>query len=711
MKALFAVLLCVQFSLAQNSAALRGYPAAAAAQQRQWEQKYLRLPDAARITDYSRRMAASPHPAGSVAGKAVADYALSLLRSWGWQAEIETFEALLPYPTTRLLEMTAPVRFTAGLTELPLADDPATAQPDQLPTFNAYAASGDVTAPLVYVNFGGPEDYEELARQRIDVRGKIVIARYGRSWRGAKPKLAQEHGAAGCLIYSDPHEDGYFAGDVYPLGPYRPAHGVQRGSVIDMSVYPGDPLSPGWASEPDSNEPRRLARKDAATIMKIPVLPISYADAQPLLAQLGGAVVPEEWRGALPITYHFGPGNTMVHVKTDFDWTVKKIYNVIATLPGTTSPDDWILYGNHHDAWVNGANDPVSGAASLLETARSLGELRQQGWQPQRTIKFALWDGEEFGLIGSTEWGEKHDTELSAKAVAYFNSDSNGRGGFGIGGSPLLESFVAGLLPDLKDPGSGTSLLAAVTAPRSPRGTSEEAPFRLNALGAGSDYVVFAHHLGITSLNAGFGSADSGGVYHSIYDSLAWFERFSDGDRAYGRALSQFYGLALMRLADAPVLPTGFAALGRALDFYLEEIARDAQHRGHHLVVGAIPDEVTALRAAAAEYEQALTALSTRASELPAERFTALNAALVRTERLLLNRRGLPGREWFRSQLAAPGLYTGYSAKTLPSIREAVEAGRFAEANEQARVVGEMVRNLTRHVQAITRQARSLSIP
>ena len=339
---------------------------------------------------------------------------------------------------------------------------PAAAKRTSLPTFNAYSASGDVTGDVVYANYGLPDDYDWLTRQGIDVRGKIVITRYGKSWRGIKPKVAFEHGALACIIYSDPQQDGYFEADTFPAGPMRPTEGVQRGSVLDMPLYPGDPLSPGWASE---NGGRKLPISEAKTISKIPVLPISYGDAQPILESLTGPLVPRDWRGALPFTYHAGPG-VRVHLQLDFDWSSRPLYDVIATIPGTESPDEWVIAGNHHDAWVNGADDPISGAAALMETARVLATLQKQGWKPKRTIKIALWDGEEFGLLGSTEWVEKHQDELRQKAVAYLNSDSTAKGWLFVSGSHTLEQFAEDVATSVAQPNlPNTNLVEASPAP------------------------------------------------------------------------------------------------------------------------------------------------------------------------------------------------------------------------------------------------------
>lgn len=625
---------------------IRGFPAAALPAQRALEEKARAIPDAQRLRSYMEATTREPHIAGSPQSKAVAEYLLRLLREWGLDARIEQFEALLPWPTERALELVAPVKYRASLHEPVLETDRASRNKNHIPTYNAYSASGRVTAPLIYVNYGIPEDYLELKNRGIDVRGKIVIARYGKSWRGTKAKVAQENGAAGCLIYSDPREDGFFQGDAYPQGPFRPSQGVQRGSVLDMPLYPGDPLSPGWALESGS---RRLDRKEATSIMRIPVLPISWSDAQHLMEHLGGPVVPEGWRGALPLTYHFGPGPASVHLRVDFDWTVKPIYNVIATIPGSVSPDEWIIYGNHHDAWNNGAHDPISGAIAVLETGRTLAQLGREGWRPKRTIKLALWDGEEFGLHGSTEWVEKHGTELARKAVVYFNSDTNNKGVLSAGGTPALQTFFTQVLRDVNQPGTDGSVLA-----KRPMAEGKPTPFRLAPVGAGSDYVAFIHHAGIPSINAGFSSGDSGGIYHSVYDSFDWYAKFGDADFSHARALTQVMATAILRLSEAPVLPFEFGSAAQAIEEWMKDLPK--------VDVAELTQALQELRSAAEKYERAFEAAQTA----PASANTALN----RTERALLIDSGLPGRPWYKHALMAPGLYTGYSAKTLPAIRD-----------------------------------------
>ncbi len=692
----FFVLLAIP-ALAQPP--MRGYAQEDWKARRELEEKVRAIPQAERIRTYMEHIASRPHAAGSANSKAVSDYLAAQLKDWGFEVRVERFDVLLPYPTTRVLEMTSPVRYRAELKEPAVPEDRDTSDPGQLPTFNAYSASGDVTAPLVYVNYGAPEDYEVLRKQGVDVKGKIVLVRYGRSWRGVKPKLAQEHGAVGCIIYSDPRDDGYFQGDAYPKGATRPEQGVQRGSVLDMALYPGDPLTPGAPAEPGT---RRLSISEAKNLFHIPVLPISWGDAKPLLEQIGGQVVPEEWRGALPITYHVGPGPATVRLKLDFDWTNKPIYDVIATIPGSSMKDQWILYGNHHDAWVNGASDPASGAGVLMETARTLSLLRKQGWQPRRTVMLALWDGEEFGLVGSTEWVEKHREELRRSAAVYINSDSNGPGTLNIAGSHTLETFLREVLRDLPDLGIPRG---DIERPKGEKGKGRRG-LRMGSLGAGSDYVPFLDYAGIASVNMSFGGSDAGGVYHSIYDSLTWFRRFSDGDLSYGRALAQCMSTTLVRLSDSTILPFDFNPLWRSIDTFTAEVEHDAQTRSGTLDLHELKQQIAQLNLAARGYDEELLAWTRRAMPLPADRAAKVNEVLARAEQALLLPDGLPGREWYRHSIYAPGLYTGYGAKTLPGIREAEEAQRWDEANREAKRVAAALKALTVQVEEATRLLR-----
>ena len=654
---------------------LRGFDSTSQAQEIHWEQQARTIPDPARIGEFIKHFANQPHLAGTPQSKQTAEGILAELRGFGLDAHIEQFESLLPTPKTRVLEMTAPTRLRLKLEEPAVALDPNSHDAGMVPTYNAYSGDGDVTAPLVYANYGLPSDYDTLASLGIDVKGKIVIVRYGASFRGTKVKVAHERGAIGCIIYSDPHDDGYFQGETYPNGAFRPAQGVQRGSVLDLPLYPGDPLSPGWASEPGA---KRLSLAEAQTIMKIPVLPISYGDAQPLLATLTGPVAPESWRGALPVTYRLGPGSAVVHMNVVMDNATRPLYNVIARIPGSDFPDQWILDGNHHDAWVHGASDPLSGAASLMETARTLAEMVRSGWKPKRTILLAFWDGEEFGLIGSTEWMEKHAAELDQSLIAYLNADNSGKGRFNVGGSHSLEAFVQELTRDVNDP-TGKPLAGALEA-------NQNHDVHIAALGSGSDYTPFLQHLGIAALDIRFASEDSG-VYHSDYDDFNWYSRFSDTNFTYGRTLSQVHTLAMMRLADAPLLPFEFGRLTATIRGYTEQVA-SLPSLGRRPDLNALFAEVTRLQKSAADFNAAYDRAQANLAAASPEKLAALNRILFRTERALTADPGLPGRPWYRHLIYAPGVYTGYAAKTLPGIREAIEAGKTDEArDEAARVV------------------------
>jgi N-acetylated-alpha-linked acidic dipeptidase len=694
--------------LAGQSISPRGFLTRDAAAEKSLEIRAQATPETTNLRKYLDFLAAAPHTAGSPRDKLVAEYLAGLLKRWGLNVEIERFDAVMPYPTVRRLQVIGPKPYTAKLKESPVPEDPDSFDPYQIPTYNAYGASGEATGEVVYANYGMPEDYQWLAKQGIDVKGKIVLTRYGKTWRGLKPKLAQEHGAVACLIYSDPHEDGYYEGDIYPLGPMRPPDGVQRGSVLDMLLYPGDPTTPGWASDPGAN---RIPLSEAETVMKIPVLPISYADATPILAQLTGPLVPRDWRGALPVTYHAGPGVAAVHIKTDYDWSVKPVFDVIGTIPGAEAPDQWVIAGNHHDAWVNGADDPVSGAVALLETARTLSVLQKNGWKPKRTIKFAFWDAEEFGLIGSTEWVEKHGDELREKAVAYLNSDNTGRGWLNVGGSHTLEEFVTEVAESVPQPGTGVSLERYAVhhpAPSEPEPpTTKDGAFTLSALGAGSDFQGFLDHLGIASLNEGFEGQTKSGIYHSIYDSIYWYSHFSDGSEVDGRALSQFTATALLRLADASVLPFEFGRFIHTVGRYADEIQKEAESGGHKMDFGGLRRELSALEDTNQNYE-ALMEVTVGKASLNTARLEQFNRTLMETERVLTRSEGLPNRPWYKHQIYAPGFYTGYSVKTLPGIREAVEMKDWKLAQQQTTVVEHCLEDMNQVVTEATAEMSGL---
>lgn len=680
-----------------------------------------------------RLLSSQQHYLGLPRDKWVAENILGQFKSYGWDARLETFQVLFPTPKTRILEASYPENYKASLKEPALKEDPSTGQADELATYNAWSADGDVTGELVFVNYGLPEDYEYLERLGISVKGKIVIAKYGRSWRGIKPKVAQEHGAIGALIYSDPKEDGYYQGDVYPKGAYKSEYGVQRGSVMDMVIYPGDPLTPGVGATENA---KRLDRAEAGNLLKIPVLPISYHDAAPLLAALEGPVAPESWRGALPFTYHIGPGKANVHLKLEFDWKMVTTYDVIAFMKGSQFPDQWVIRGNHHDAWVYGAADPVSGLAALLEEAKAIGALAKKGYKPKRTLVYAAWDGEEPGLLGSTEWVEAHAAELQQKAVAYINSDGNSRGYLNVGGSHALEPFVGEVAKSVIDPQTQVSILerrqaaniilaASIKAKKELLGKKD---LTIGALGSGSDYSSFLQHLGIPSLNVGFGGEGGGGEYHSIYDTYDNYVRFKDPGFLYGVALAKFAGHAALSLADADVLPFEFSSLSRTIATYTTELISLAEQMREATAVEnqVINNKIYQLTADVAKpirapelkeevpyldfsaLQNALVALDKVTSQLSeaknrgaisADKADALNKTLYQAEQQLLYDKGLPNRSWYRHTVYAPGFYTGYGVKTLPGIREAIEQRKWKEAEEQVLIVAAAVDRLTASLQ------------
>jgi len=711
-------------ALGADEAPLVGYSPRSSQTERDWEMKFRAIPDPANLREYMRRLSARPHHVGSSYDKENAEWILARFKEWGLDAHIETFDVLFPTPKIRVLEMIEPTKFTAKLEEPAIAIDPTSNQKsEQLPTYNAYSIDGDVTAPLVFVNYGLPEDYEKLDRLGISVKGAIVIAKYLHSWRGIKPKVAAEHGAIGCLIYSEPQDDGYTRDNVFPQGPMRPADGVQRGSVMDFAAAnPGDPLTPGYVASP---EHPRLAIKDAKSITKIPVLPISYGDAQPLLAALKGPMAPEGWSGSLPISYHVGPGPAKVHLKVAFNWDLKPVNDVIAKIPGSVAPDEWIIRGNHHDAWVNGAEDPISGQAPLLEEARAIGLLLKQGWKPRRTIIYAAWDGEEPMLLGSTEWAEAHADELRQHAAVYINTDGNDRGPLAMGGSHTLEQFVNGVARDIDDPEAKMSVWQRLQLSRIAEAKSaderkelrQRADLRINALGSGTDFTAFLDHLGIATIDLAFEGEDDGGIYHSVYDDFYWYTHFSDYDFIYGRALSQTVGTSVMRLADAEVLPFDFVDFADTIQKYtkdLEKLLADKQEEiternqeledgvfkatfdprrptvapskedvPPHLNFAPMQNAAESLARSAEHYRQAWSHKQAALSEVQLETLHALNQQLIESERKLTNDDGLPRRPWYKHMLYAPGVYSGYDVKTVPSVREGIEQKRYAEAEQE----------------------------
>jgi N-acetylated-alpha-linked acidic dipeptidase len=725
-----------------------GYSPAHATAERDWEAKFRNLPDTKVMRDSMQRLSARPHNVGSPYDKDNAEWLLAQFKQYGFDAHIETFDVLFPTPKERRLELLEPKKYVAKLQEPALSVDPTSQQTsEQLPTYNAYSKDGDVTAPLIYVNYGVREDYEQLDRRGVSVKGAIVIARYGAAWRGIKPKVAAEHGAIGCIIYSDPKDDGYFEGRDFPTGPYRPEQGVQRGSVMDTE-YPGDPLTPGVGATKDA---KRLPLAEAKTITTIPVLPISYGDAQPLLAALGGTVAPEEWRGALPITYHIGPGPAKVHLVMKSDWDLKPIYDVIAKIPGSETPEQWVIRGNHHDAWVNGADDPVSGMVVVLEEARTLGALLQQGWRPKRTIIYCAWDGEEPGLLGSTEWVEEHDAELKQHAAVYINSDSSSRGYLSASGSHTLERLVNDLEKEIPDPKKKMSVWKRAQMRRIARaGTPEErqelrdrAELRIGALGDGSDYAPFLDHAGVAALNIGFGGEAGGGVYHSIYDDFYWYTHFGDPNFLYEKALAQMGGTTVMRVADADLLPYDPSGSADTVKRYVGELKTelkkkqdDIRERNRQIEEGvftatADPEKpyvppsvqpmplyinfaplengVEAYSTAAQRYKKAVSKLNDTPAAWQAPALKDINTNLLLTERTFTTTEGLKERPWFKHQIYAPGAYTGYGVKTIPAVREALEEDKWADAEQGAAIAGQVLMNEAKLVDSIAQRLEQIT--
>lgn len=722
-----------------SASPMLGFTQARANEQRALEQRFDAALSATDQRAWLKLLSSQPNHVGSAHDKANAEWMLARFKEWGWDARIETFSVLYPTPKTESLELVSPGHFKAALREPPVNGDATSALAGALPPYNVYGGDGDVTAGLVYANQGMPDDYKALARRGVDVRGKIVITRYGGGWRGLKPKLAQEHGAVGCLIYSDPRDDGYGAGDAYPTGGWRPQDGVQRGSVADMQLYPGDPLTPGIGATADAP---RLALKDAKTILKIPVLPISYADALPLLRALDGPMAPAGWRGGLPIVYHLGGGDAAkAHLVVQSDWQRKDIYDVIAVMQGSTEPDQWILRGNHHDGWVFGAWDPLSGNVALLDEAKAIGALAKTGWRPKRTLVYASWDAEEPGLLGSTEFAEAHADELQHKAVMYLNSDTNSRGFLGMEGSHSLQHLLNDVAAGVEDPETHVSVRERARARMRVDGAADGAKpedkeiaalaatggdLPIAALGSGSDYSAFLQHLGIASLNIGFsGEEDQSGVYHSRYDSFDHYVRFGDPDFAYGVALSKVAGHAVLRMADADVLPMRFSDFSDTFTRYVANLhdaidgMRKDTRQQHDLLdahayalvsdptrpIGAPArdSEIAAIDLApldaaakhlarsASAFDSAYGARAAAGFQLTPTQQRDIDTAMARMEQALTDPDGLPGRGWYKHMIYAPGLLTGYGVKTVPGVREAIEQRRWEEANRYAVVTARVV--------------------
>jgi N-acetylated-alpha-linked acidic dipeptidase len=712
-------------SIADDAKSVFGFTPTRATEQIERESAYEKSLNASGPLEWMQHMTVRPHNLGSPQVKANAEYIAGLFKSWGYDTEIETFYVLFPTPKTRALEQIKPSPFTASLQETVIGADSAAEalRKEALPPFNAYSADGDVTGALVYVNQGLPKDYEELDKRGIDVKGKIVIARYGGSWRGIKPRVAAEHGAIGCIIYNDPLEDGYAQGDAYPNGPFKHDTAVQRGSVQDIPTRSGDPLTPDRGATKNA---KRLSRAKAETLMKIPDLPISAADALPLLRTLDGPVAPKEWRGALPITYRLGGGGgTVVHLKAEFNWDLVPCYDVIARMKGSERPDEWVIRGNHHDAWVIGARDPISGLVPLLEQARAFSELAKTGWRPKRTMIFCAWDGEEPGLLGSTEWVEQHQKELREHAVAYINSDGNSPGFLNISGSHTLETAAAEVARLVKDPVTGVTVAERVRSAALIEGTPEQkkvakdrSDLKLGALGSGSDYTPFLQHAGVASCDIRFGGHGEGGEYHTAFDTFDMYTKWVDPKLDYAVALADVAGRLSLRLLDADVVPLDFTSASATFSKYVDEVVElegkkreETEEFNKYLAEGrfaqvndprlpfvapkpkdAVPHLNFApllnardrLAAAAKDYATAVKPLLAGETSLDAKQAAKLDHILNQAEQALLARKGgLPRRPWYRHLIYAPGFYTGYGVKTLPGVREGIEERQWDEAQQQ----------------------------
>lgn len=748
MKKFYLIIITVFFSCTQQSAIESELPrikmvstfdiALDKSKQNELELQFDKVLNPQNLDTWMKHMSSKPHHVGSPWSKQNAEYAANKFKEWGFESAVETFEVLVPFPKVRKLSMVAPNKVELKLYEPAVEGDKSSEMTkDVLPGYNAFSADGNVTAELVFVNYGLNEDYEELKRMGIDVKGKIVIAKYGRSFRGIKPKIAHENGAIGCIMYSDPKDDGYVVGDVYPVGPYRNEYGIQRGSVLDMPARPGDALTPGYAATKDAE---RLSIDDAPTIMKIPVMPISYADALPLLKAIKGPVVPDSWKGGLPITYHIGPGPAKVNLHLEFDWSLRTAYNPVGRMIGSVYPDEWIMRGNHHDGWGHGASDPISGMVSLMEEARAIGELTKTGWRPKRTLIYAGWDAEEPGLLGSTEWVEHNLKDIKENMVVYINTDGTGAGYLSMGGSHSLEKFINEVIRDVKDPVHDVSLDSRLRSRMRVREfnvgaselneESERTDLRIYAMGAGSDYTAFLHHAGVPALNMAFGGESGGGAYHSLYDTYEHYKRFSDGDFIYGTTLSKVNGRLVLRLSEADILPFRFVNMVENIGKFIEEnkklsqtVEQSTKLRNKLLDnndftisrnpnktylqperLGQVPefdfkpldDAFARLSSSAWKYEEVL--LKFKKGSLSAEKKSEINSLLRKVDQAFTNNNGLPRREWFRNMLYAPGYYTGYGVKTLPGIREGLEERKWDEVrlyiNEVAKALDRASNNI-----------------
>ncbi len=657
----------------------------------------MQVPDPALAREHLRTLTAEPHIAGSQADYKTAQYVAQKYREAGLETKISEYRVWINYPKQITVEVIGPDGkiISSGPTPEHVVGDPFQDNPNIVMAYNASSPSGEVTAEAVYVNYGRLEDFKKLKEMGVDLRGKIAVVRYGENFRGVKSYVANEFGCAGVIIYSDPLDDGYFKGDAYPKGPWRPESAVQRGSVQEMFRFSGDPTTPGVASTVDLSQSKRIDPADAnSNLARIPTTPLSYKDARPILEALAGANVPRGWQGALPFAYHVGPGPVKVHMKLIQDYALRPIWDVTGTIRGSEYPDEMVVTGNHRDAWVYGAVDPNSGTTAQLEAVHAMGSLLKQGWKPKRTIVIASWDAEEEGLIGSTEWVEEHAVELN-KAVAYFNMDV-GVGGpdFGASSVPALKQFVREVtksVPNFDDKGTVYEVWKArqdaakndgTPGTQTPKPNAQvENDVHVGDLGSGSDYTPFLQHVGVPSNDIGAGGPY--GVYHSVFDNFNWYTKIADPDFKISQQMSKVYGVQLVRMADADVLPYDYDLYGREISAYVEKASGKADK-----VFGSGKFDLAAASAAAKRFTEAgakLLSKQKNPSAVPA----SLNAAMMQAERALLIPQGLPHRPWFRHAIYAPGEYTGYAAVVIPGVNEAIDANDLQRATAQAKALTE----------------------
>jgi N-acetylated-alpha-linked acidic dipeptidase len=689
------------FSQGSNATPLDGFSANTSATQRRWEELFRSVPAPTSAREHLRRLTLEPHIAGTKEDYATAVYVRDQMKSYGLNAELKEYNVWLPYPkTTPIVELITQRRQRLSVTEAIVPGDPTSSNPKITPLFNGYSASGDVTGPLVYANYGLPGDYEELKKVGVDVKGKIVIVRYGNSFRGVKAKVAEDNGAVGCIIYSDPADDGYMQGDVYPKGPWRPVASGQRGSVQYLFDYPGDPLTPG---KPSIAGVPRLKPEDATDLTKIPVQPIAYDVAKTLISPLRGPVRPKGFQGGLPLAYHVGgTPDVKVRLKTDMDYKVRTIWDVVARIEGNQERDRWVVMGNHRDAWVFGAVDPNSGSSAMLEVARGFGDLLKQGWTPKRTIILCSWDAEEYGLIGSTEWAEENADDLREKAVAYLNVDVAVSGGnFGASSVPSLWKVIRDVTRDVKDPKTGKSIYQQwqekAREGRSINEATNGGEARIGALGSGSDYTPFLQHLGVPSTDMGFGG--DYGVYHSSYDSFYWMDHFGDPGFVYHVAAAQIWGTLALRIADADALPFDYTDYATQIREFFTEALRLAKQKNldtsfdDRSMNAALEDFAKECSRVEKNRQEAVTTKANSA------KLKLINDALIAVEREFIDERGLRGRPWYKHEIYAPGIYTGYAAQPLTDFRQAIDDRNSANTKESLERIVEAIKRATKALQ------------